>query len=67
MITRHLDALNEAAFWSCWTIFYTDLKGLSVMTNPDLAAAVELRSFTRGEDFVDDFCLVCKIRSFDAS
>lgn len=41
VIARHLDALNEATFWSCWVIYYTDLKGLSIITNPDLSAAVD--------------------------
>ncbi|KAJ4421857.1 hypothetical protein N0V82_003457 [Gnomoniopsis sp. IMI 355080] len=40
-MARHLDAFNEAVFWSCWTIFYTDLKGRSVATDPDLATAVD--------------------------
>lgn len=40
-MARHLDAFNEAVFWSCWSIFYTDLKGRTVATDPDLAAAVD--------------------------
>lgn len=40
-IAQHLDIYNEAVFWSCWTIFYTDLRGRTVATDPSLATAVD--------------------------
>jgi hypothetical protein len=40
-LTQCLDSYNEAVFWSAWTIFLTDLKDHSSVTDPDVSKSVE--------------------------
>lgn len=40
-LIQHMDSLNEAVFWSAWTIFLTDIKERSSTTDPDVRDAVE--------------------------